>query len=273
MTVNFYDITANNTSITGAPDDDKFRIHLGGLSGLSLFGNPGGVNTINFLAAGTLTFDAISAITNFKFSASGPLGQFIYLTAANLQELPGGSTPTFHVTGPTANHAAELVIEPSGQAQNLNFRHVAVSNFARADDAFVFDFGSDTTNDRVVGALHARNLIEFGSGNDTGIGGTANDVFSAGQGNDYFNGGGGINVVDLDGNLNHFGIVKIAPNEYRVHDHSAGPSHGHDTLVNIQYIRLNDATIYIGGNVPVVTVGSSAALAHGIGAHHVDLIA
>jgi hypothetical protein len=150
---------------------------------------------------------------------------------------------------------------------------VTVSNFGRGNDAFVFDFGGDSVNDRVLGALHARNLIEFGSGNDTGYGGNANDVFTAGNGNDYFNGAGGIDVVDLNGNLNQFSIVKIGTNEFSVHKHGSGPSHGHDTLVNIEYIRFNDATVYIGGNVPVVSVGASAALAHGIGAHHVDLIA
>jgi hypothetical protein len=271
--VNVYDIAASNTTINGQPDSDVFRILQGGLFGLDLFGNPGGANTVDFHAGGTLTFDAVGAITNFQFSGPGSPGQFIYLTIDNLLALPGGTIPTFHVTGSMAGHTNEVVIEPSGGSHDVNLSHVTVSNFARANDAFVFDFGGDTLDDRVVGAHNARNLVDFGdsTGNDTAFGGRLNDVFIAGSGNDYFNGGGGINVVDLAGNLNQYSVVKIGTNEYRVHNHAAGAGHGIDTLVNIQYLKFANATVYIGGTVPVITVASSAV--HALAAHHVDLIA
>jgi hypothetical protein len=277
-----FDIWNNFTQAAGEAGNDTFRIDQGGLSGLDLHGGlfngtvaSGEVNTINFHAAGTLAFDFIDGFTSFKFSSPGASPQYIYLTT---DQLPGGTMPVFHLTGSAADHANEIVVEPAGGgAQYVDLRQVKLTDFTRSNQAFVFDFGSDTSNDIVIGAPGARNVFEFGSGADSAIGGKLNDVFTGGPGDDFFNGRGGINIANFDGKVGQYSLTKLAAHEYEVQDNRPGSPDGTDTLVNVQYLRFANATVFIGGRTPVVTATATSALhPHDLSAasaHHFDLFA
>ena len=140
----------------------------------------------------------------------------------------------------------------------------------------MFDFSGDTFNDSVVGVTGARNVFDFGSGNGRAIGGNLNDVFTGGPGDDYFNGRGGINVANFDGNRGQYSVTKLGKHEFRVHDNRPGSPDGTDTLVNVQYLKFANATVFTGGTVPVVTAMASTLHAHDLAmasAHHFDLFA
>ena len=261
----FLDITYSNTTAYADGGSDTFIIDQSGLIGLQLHGGladgtaaPGEVSTIDFNVAGTLTFQAIDGFTSFTFTAPGSGGQYNQFIYLHTDQLPGGTTPTFHVTGSAASHANEIVIVPTGGgAQHINLSNVTVSDFtARLDQAFWFYFAADKTNDTMIGAPHARNVFQVGSGNDRAIGGHLADVFIAGHGHDYFNGGGGIDVATYHAGISHYTVTKLGAHTYRVHDNRHGSPDGTDTLVNVEYLKFANATEFIGGNAPVITVGA-----------------
>jgi hypothetical protein len=268
---------AGDQTIGGGPGSDTFQIELGGLAGLDLQGGPtapGKVNTIDFHAPGTLAFANIAGFTSFTFTAAGvgkPFDQFIYL---NTDQLPGGTTPVFQVTGSAANHGNEIVIEPSPAGQNLNFSDVTVSDFTRLNQAFWFDFAS-TSNDNVIGVPDARNVFHFGGGNNHATGGMLDDVLIASRGHDTFHGGGGIDVVQYHAGIGAYTVTKLGAHEYRVHDNRAGSPDGTDILFNVAYLEFTNATVYIGGKV-ATTSTLSALHTHDLAAtsvHHFDLFA
>src|SRR5204863_863572 len=142
-------------------------------------------NTVDFAAAGTLSFDEIDGITNFKFSGNG--AQFIFLS---VDQLPLASE--FHVTG-SASRPNGIAIDRGGitGAVHLDLSEVTVTNFGRLNQSFTFDMTGDTAtprNDSVLGVLKARDSFEFAAGNDRAVGGYKADVFFGGAGNDFFNG-------------------------------------------------------------------------------------
>ena len=166
----FLNISYSFTTAYGDAGNDTFTILKGGLFGLSLHGGSAvaltgsETNTVNFKAAGTLAFDDIDGITNFKFSGNG--SQFIFLGADQLP--PGG---VFHVAG-SASRANGMAIdrgETTG-ALHLDLSHVTLTNFGRLNQSFTFDLTGDVPprNDVVVGVLGARDVFEFAAGNDIG---------------------------------------------------------------------------------------------------------
>lgn len=278
------DIFHKFTYAVGGAGNDTFQIEQSALQGLDLHGGlsngtvaPGEVNTIDFHVGGKLAFAAIDGFNSFQFSAPGvgtPFDQFIFLST---DQLPGGTTPVFQVTGSAANHGNEIVIEPSpsGGPEHIDLSHVTVSNFMRLNQAFWFDFGGVTSNETAIGAPNARNVFHFGSGNDHAIGGNLADIFIAGRGHDYFNGGGGIDVAQYHAGIGQYTVTKLDAHTYRVHDNRPGSPDGTDTLVNVEYLKFTNATVYIGGPVAVVHT-MSALHTHDIApmtVHHFDLFA
>ena len=221
--------------------------------------------TINFAAAGTLSFsqpEQIEGFSNvhFVFSAASG-GQFIYLTTNNLPAV-------FDVQGSFSGDPNEIVILPQGDvATTLNLSSVTVANFSRLDQAFVFDFRENTSNNSIVGVSGARNVFEVGSGNNTVHGGSHADVFEAGHGHDLFKGGGGVDMAIFDGASTHFHISKVpGTHRWTVHDNRAGSPDGTVTLVNVEYLSFtNRAPIFIGGSTSAASVNHTA--------HHLALAA
>jgi len=283
----FLDITYPYSTAYADGGNDTFTIDRSGLAGLQLHGgyDDGAVtpiSTIDFNVPGTLAFQAIDGFTSLTFTftgagsdpggkLSGAFDQFIYL---NTGQLPGGTTPVFQVTGSADNHANEIVIEPSGGGQHLNFSNVTVSDFTRLNQAFWFDFAS-VANETVIGVPNARNVFHFGGGTNSATGGNLADVFIAGPGHDTFDGGGGIDVAQYHGAIGSYTVTKLAAHKYLVHDNRHGSPDGTDTLVNVEYLEFTNATVYIGGPVTVVHTTSALhtnALA-AASVHHFDLFA
>jgi Ca2+-binding RTX toxin-like protein len=256
-------ISYSFTTAYGGEGNDTFTITEGGLLGLSLHGgSPTGdgvgsdFNIVNFAAAGTLSFDALDDIQEFIFSAPSG-GQFIYLTT---DQIPGGSSASFMVQGSNNGAANEIVIERSGPSPvALNFSHVVTSGFSRYNQAFVFDFSGDThgQNDVVVGVKNARNIFEFGNGNDHAVGGNLGDIFYGGGGNNIFNGGGGIDVAGFSGARGRYTIVETAPHRFVVHDNRPHSPDGTDVLVNVEYLSFANGYVWIGGPHPAAEAAAT----------------
>ena len=244
----FLNISYSFTTAYGDAGNDTFTILKGGLFGLSLHGGSAvaltgsETNTVNFKAAGTLAFDDIDGITNFKFSGNG--SQFIFLGA---DQLPPPSV--FHVTG-SASRPNGIAIDRGDTvgALHLNLSQVTLTNFGRLNQSFTFDLTGDVTPraDSVVGVLNARDVFEFAGGNDTAIGGNKADVFFGGRGNDFFNGRGGMDVANFSGASSKYVIKEIAAHRYSVHDIRLHSPDGTDVVFNVEYLQFSNKYVFIG---------------------------
>ncbi len=87
---------------------------------------------------------------------------------------------------------------------------------------------------------NATSIIYGTSGNDTLTGKPGNNTFISGSGNDVLTGGNGQNTVVIDANWNN-GEITVTSNGWII-----TTATGVDTLIGIQSVHLNDATITLG---------------------------